>query len=129
MSAKYIEDYYWICPKCEEKVYVFVQIVNFYFDTDDGEAFFNVDEFGGIQSFPIICNNCSSRWKLDISGMKSSDRNHMKKVGIPNEEQRKLIIENKLQPDNWQVMNENKKELEIRSRRSGRRRILEKKNE
>lgn len=128
MDKTDIRRYYWTCPKCKAKVSAVEQIIEKLFDIDDGEAFFDVDEYGGVQSIPIICYGCASNWKLDISGIRNTGRNQMKKVGVPNEKQKELIIANKLQPDNWQVISENKAELEIRSRRSGRRRILEKNN-
>ncbi len=45
----------------------------------------------------------------------------------PNDKQRELIKNNKLSPDNWLVLSESKTTLEIQSKRSARRRILDKK--
>ena len=45
----------------------------------------------------------------------------------PNDKQRELINNNKLSPDNWWVLSESKTTLEIQSKRSARRRILDKK--
>lgn len=126
MDKTDIRRYHWVCPKCNEKVDVLAQIVEKLFDIDDGEAYFDVDECGGVQSIPIVCYSCASNWKLDISGVKSTGKNQMKRIGIPDEKQRELIIANKLQPDNWQVLSESKTDLEIRGRRSGRRRTLKK---
>lgn len=41
-------------------------------------------------------------------------------------EQKELLIRYSLVPDNWKVINENTKFLEVVSRRSGQRRILKK---
>lgn len=51
----------------------------------------------------------------------------MKKSTEPNEQQKKLISNNNLVPDNWLVLAESKTDLEIQSKRSGMRRILNKK--
>lgn len=45
----------------------------------------------------------------------------------PNDKQKELIKKNKLTPDNWWVLSESKTTLEIQSKRSARRRIIDKK--
>lgn len=51
----------------------------------------------------------------------------MKRLKEPNDKQKKLISDNNLVPDNWLILSESKTDLEIQSKRSGMRRVLNKK--
>lgn len=51
----------------------------------------------------------------------------MKQPNKPTRNQKELISKNGLDPENWRVIFESKTTLEIVSRRSGRRRVLNKK--
>lgn len=64
-----IKDFFWVCPKCETKVNAVEQIALNLFDEDDGEAYFEVDEDGGVPLHSILCPNCDSYWCMSIGKM------------------------------------------------------------
>ena len=70
-----IKDFFWICPKCGEKVNAIEQIALNLFDEDDGESMFEVadDGFAAVPLHTILCPKCDSYWLMSIGKMIRSE--------------------------------------------------------
>ena len=66
-----IEDYFWKCPNCYEKVDALKQLTSLFDET--GEADFLVEKDCGLWFYTIICPKCEAEWVLSISGMEQDE--------------------------------------------------------
>ena len=71
-----MKDYYWICPKCGEKVSL-SEVFDTLFD-DNGEAVF-MPEFG-VPFYMLYCTGCNMAWDVSISKM--FDGNDTEEINI-----------------------------------------------
>ena len=63
-----IEEYYWICPNCGQKVKALQQLVDSTFE-EEGEASFSVGKNGGLYFHTIICTKCNAEWIVSITSV------------------------------------------------------------
>lgn len=61
-----VEDYFWTCPRCGERVDAIRQLATGCFD-EDGEAEFDPER--GLTVHTICCPNCGAKWYTSVSEM------------------------------------------------------------
>ena len=66
-----IENYFWKCPNCYEKVDALKQLASLFDET--GEADFAVEKDCGLWFHTIVCPKCEAEWVLSISGMERDE--------------------------------------------------------